>query len=129
MATIVYRNAVLLVEGYDLSGEMHDLSLTYGADMLDSTRFGADTRTHVAGLLSSQLSGDAYADFAALAPGLLYDLLGVDDKSVVIFPNGITLGTQCGYAMKAVQSTFNLGGQVGALEGLKFAFDSRGIEA
>mgnify|MGYP001589876906 CR=1 FL=1 len=126
---MVYKDAVLLCEGRNLSAEMHDLGLTYAAEILDNTAFGSDTRTHIGGLLSAQLSGEAFADFSALAPGLLYDLLGLDDKVVTIFPNGITLGTESGYAMKAVQTTFDLGGVVGVIEGLKFAFESRGIES
>lgn len=129
MATIVYKSAVLLVEGRNLSAEMHDLGLTYAAEMLDKTTFGNDTRIKTGGLLTSQLSGSAFADFAALAPDLLYTLVGTDDKVASIFPNGITLGEACGYAMKAVESTFSLGGTVGALDELKFAFESRGIEA
>lgn len=127
MSIFVYRNAKLLVAGFDLSAEFKDLSLTYSAAMLDATTFGADTQIFKGGLYSSQLSGDALADFGALAPNLLYNILSLDDQVVSIFPNGITLGVACGYACKAVFSTFDLGGPVGSLESLKFTAESRGV--
>ena len=99
MSTVVFKNAVLLVDGRDLSAEMHDLNLTYAAEMLDETSFGDTTRIKKGGLTTAQLSGTAFADFAALAPTLLYDLLGTDDKVVTIFHDGVTLGSNSGYAM------------------------------
>ena len=129
MSTVVYKNAVLLVDGRSIEAEVHDLSVTYGAEILDRTTFGSDTRVHMGGLLMAQIAGDAWADFGALAPDLLWGLLGTDDKVVSVFPDSIALGVACGYSLKAVESACDFGGGVGAIENLKFAFEGRGIAA
>lgn len=129
ITTVVFKNAVLLIEGRDVSAELYQLSLNYGAEMLDKTTFGNDTRIHVGGLFTAQISADGYADFSALAPDLLFGLMGSDDSIFTVFPNGVTVGTQCGYAMKGVVSVDSMGGPVGALDHIKVQAEARGISA
>ena len=129
MAFMVYKSAVLLVSGREIAGEMHDLSLEYSADSLERTTFGSDTHVKAGGLYSATLAGEAYADFAALAPDLLYGLIATNDVPLAIFPAGVTEGAACGYAMKGVATMFDLGGDQAALPGLKFQFDAAGVAA
>lgn len=128
MSVIVYNNAVLLVNGRDVSGEFHDLGLTYTADAIDKTAFGMDTHQKLGGLLASMLTGTAHADYAALAIALLYTLLPADSTPYVIFPNGVTEGTACGYAAKGVVDMFDLSGGDGTIQQLKFQIESQGVQ-
>ena len=129
MSTIVYKNAALLVGGRDITAQLHELTVNYGAEILDETKMGDDTRRHRAGLLTAQITGSGYADFAADFGQMMYDLIGTDDTVVTVFPDGITLGAASGFSMKSVISQFNLGGSVGAMLDLKFQFDGRGVSA
>ncbi len=127
MSILVYKNARLLVAGHDIAGELHDLSLQYGAEMLDVTTFGNDTKIFKGGLSTASMAGTAHVDFAAQAESLMWADLGVSDVVVTVFPNGITEGVACGYSMLGIEKTFNIGGTVGSILQLKFDFDSRGI--
>ena len=78
------------------------------------------------------ISGSGYFDGAVGLESTLYPIVGTDDTIVAVFPDGVTEGsttTGRGYAMKGVEDVFDLGGTVGDLLGIDFAFQSRGIEA
>ncbi len=130
--TIVFKNAHILVSGYDLSAELHTLNVTYSAAMLDRTVFGMDTKTNVGGLYDAGISGEGFGDFSKNVGSLMFTDLGVDDYIITVFPDGITEGSAfagSGYAMKGTNKTFTMGGTVGGLDTIKFDFAARGIGA
>lgn len=134
MATVVYKNAVVMIDGYDFSADFYELALEYSAEMLDETAFGDDTRVHRGGLLTATITGAAWADYAngiGSAANVLFDDNGTDDIVVALFPNGVTEGTSTdkGYAMKGVLAEFSLGDQVGTLLKVSLNVQSRGLEA
>lgn len=132
MSTIVFRNAVLLVDGVALHTALHDLAIEYGAEMLDETCFGDDTRVNRGGLFNGSISGAGFFDNAVGTEEVLFGDLGNDDVILAVFPDGVTEGSTAegrGYAMKGVLSEFALGGTVGELLPVSFAAQSRGIEA
>lgn len=134
MATVLYRNAVVVVDGSDISASLNELTADYAAEILDETCFGDDTRVHKGGLLMATISGKGFVDTgdaSAIEPVLFNDT-GVDDEVVAVFPNGVVegalTGDGMGYAMKGVASEFQIGGAVGALLPLSFTFEGRGID-
>lgn len=148
MATILYRNAVLVVNGADFNGALHELGVEYSAEMLDETTFGDDTRIMKGGLYNGSISGKGFFDGAVGLDAVLFRGIGdaslitvnpafqngsvVEDTIIVIFPDAVTEGsltTGRGYAMKGALETFNMGGSVGALLDITFGAQSRGIEA
>lgn len=132
MATVHFRNAVLVIEGADLSVNLTDLTVDYSAEMLDATTFGATTRIKKGGLFVAMISGKGFADFGDnLIEPVIFSRVGVDDSVVAVFPTGVTEGstTPGGYAMKGVLSELVLGGQVGTLLPITFKVEARGIEA
>lgn len=132
MATVVYRNAKLLVNGADLSGRLNELGVEYSAEMLDETCFGADTRINKGGLFNAKISGSGLFDNAVGTETILFGNVGVDDAVLSVFPDGITEGsltTGSGFSMKGVVSQFNLGSEVGQLLGVDFEIESRGQNA
>ena len=132
MATIVYRNAILLIDGCDITVSLHDLGVEYSAEILDETTMGDDTRVHKGGLKTGVISGAGYSNPSDTdVEAVIFSRVGTDDSIVAIFPDGITEGSQVlgmGYAMKAVVEEFALGSQVGQMLDIKFAAASRGIE-
>lgn len=133
MATVHYRNAILLLEGSEIQTSLNELSITYAAEMLDETAFGDTTRIRKGGLFTASISGSGFAEFGAdLIEELLFGNLGSDGITVSLFPNGITEGgttTGMGYAMRGVLAELSLGETVGNLLAMTFNVEGRGIEA
>lgn len=129
MATpVVFTNAKIFLGGVELTGQFNQTGLTYEAESLDATVFGAATRAKRGGLRVSTASGQGFYSAAANdVDPTLFDGVGVDDAVLSIFPDTITEGstsTGAGYAFKVTQSRFNLGDAVGAI--LPFTFEAQG---
>lgn len=128
MGTVVYRDAYILVDGANLRAEFSELAVEHGAEDLDGTTFGQDTRVHKGGLLLSRITGAGYAALGAnAAEEIVMARVGTDDTMVVVFPDGITEGTTTkkGYAMLGMLQTFDLGGAVGVLLPFSFVAECR----
>lgn len=130
MATVHYRNAKVYAAGFDLGGDFNSLALALASEMLDRTTFGASTRTNKGGLTTMAVSGSGFwnADAGAV-DRIAFDLVGVDDTVVTVFPDGITEGTAGGRSAKGVVERYDLAGEVSGLLGFTFAAMGRGIEA
>ena len=132
MPTILYRNALLFINGVELTGALHDLAVDYSAETLDSTVMGADTRTKAGGMFNAKVSGKGFFDSAIGLEALMFPVIAADDAVFTIFPDGLTEGsitTGMGYGLKGVLTTLNFGGHVGILLEITFAAESRGIFA
>lgn len=130
MATVLYRNAVILIDGYLLSAYFSEFGVDYSAETLDETAFGDTTRINKGGLFNAKMSGKAHAEFGVGLEDILFNRVGTDGTVVAVFPDGITVGTQTkmGYAMLGVLDTFTIGGAVGTLLPIDISVSSRGIE-
>ena len=65
MATLVYTNAYLMINGVDLSDHVKSLNLTYEAEMLDDTVMGTTgTRSNKPGLKNWSLEVEFLQDYA-----------------------------------------------------------------
>lgn len=131
MSTVHYRNAVILVDGYLLSGTFAELGVQYGCEVLDETAFGDTTRIHKAGLLTASVDGRGHLEFGVGSPeAVLFNAIGVDGTVLLLFPDGITEGsaTNRGFGMLSVVNVFEIGGQVGTILPFRMSAASRGIE-
>ena len=127
MAALVYKDAVIVVNGSDITAELNELGIEVGAEMLDATTFGNGTRINKGGLLTARVSVGGNAQFATdLAEQILFDGVGDDGTVIAVFPAGVTEGSQTGYAMKAVIPEFTLGGAVGVLTPFTASFEHQG---
>src|SRR5690348_4320656 len=105
MATVLYRNAELIIGGVSLQAALHELTIDYSAEMLDETTFGDDTRINRGGLFSGQITGSGFFDGVVGTEVVLFPQTGTDDVIFTAFPDGVTEGsltTGRGYAMKGV---------------------------
>lgn len=129
MATVVYKNAVLLVDGASLATALTELTASLSAEMLDDTHFGDDTRVNKGGLLYCEVSGKGHAEFESGGiESVLFGDVGVDDVVVTVFPDGVVEGSTgdgAGYMMLGVASMLTLGEAAGGLLGIDFSFASR----
>ena len=77
MATFVLTDAVLDIDGTDLSDHGTQVSITYEAEAQDDTVFGDDTRSNAGGLKSWSMSIEFLQDFAASeVDATLFPLVG-----------------------------------------------------
>lgn len=133
MATVVYRNAVVLFDGVAVQAALADLAVEYAAEMLDETTFGDDTRINKGGLFTGAISGSGFYDADVGIEAVMWPEVGASDNvALAVFPDGVTEGSSTtgrGYAMLAALSELTLGGTVGELLGISFAAQSRGLTA
>ena len=133
MATLIYKNAAIFIDGYDLSSEHSELTLDYTAEMQDETSFGDDTRINKGGLQVVSVTGSGFWENAApnLVDDAYFGLMGTDDKVVSLYANDVTVGNSApgGFAFKGVISEFTVGGGVGELLTFSVTIQGRGIEA
>lgn len=127
MAALVYKDAVILIGGYDITAELNELSIELGAEMLDATVFGSDTRINRGGLKTGKFSMGGLATFASdLAADVVFENVGADNSQCAVFPAGVTEGSPTGYAMRGVIGELTIGGAVGVLTPFTFAIDHQG---
>ena len=133
MASVVYRNAKILISGALLNCSFNEFTIDYTAEILDDTTFcNGTTRSHKGGLTMAKMTGGGFIEFGQnLVEQVLFNAVGLDDTVITVFPDGITEGSSApgAYSMKAVIDTFNVGGAVGALLGFDFSAAGQGIAA
>ena len=80
-ATVVYKNAVLLVGGYSLETQLTELSLMYKAEMHDRTTFGLSTRERRGGLFDASIDAKGFMGLVTspLIESVLFDLVGATE--------------------------------------------------
>jgi len=133
MATLIYKDAAIFIDGYDLSSAHSDLTLAFSSEMQDETTFGDDTRINRGGLQVVSVSGSGFWENTApnLVDDAYFGLMGTDDKVVSLYATGVTVGDSSpgGFAFKGVVSEFSVGGGVGGLLTFNVTIEGRGIEA
>lgn len=130
MATIVFKDAVMLIDGSSLETALQELNVEYGAEMLDATVFGLNTRTNKGGLYTGSMSGRGIFKTEVNVEGVFFGKNGLDGSVCVVFPEGVTEGsgsTGRGVAMLGVVEQFDLGGAVGTLGSITWAVRTQGL--
>lgn len=83
----------VLINGTNFSTSLNSVELTLSADDLETTAFGGEWRTRIAGLKSGSLTLNFMQDFgAASVDATLYPLFG-SNATVVIKPTSATVSS------------------------------------
>lgn len=115
MATYVLKNCKLYAGGYNLSGDLNKLSLSYGCGAVDYPVFGAGTVQRLCGLLEASYNFEGYAQFGDNLSDVVADGdIGTADEVVTICPTTGAAG-EPGYTMKALGLSLERGGAVGEM--------------
>ena len=134
----VLKSAKIFLHGVELTGQMNQVGLEYGAESLDETVFGMDTRVRKGGLKFARATGRGFYSVGATAAAdpALVDGVGNNAQVMTVFPRTaagtITEGstsTGSGYAFQVTQARVAFGGQVGELLPFEFAVDGRGVQS
>jgi|TARA_R110002020_G_scaffold197348_5_gene398443 hypothetical protein len=117
MATLVYTNAKLEINGVDLSANASEVSLNYASETVDETAMGDDTRVNKGGLKTWSIDVTFHQDFAAnKVDATLFSLVGTT-VCVEIRPQNIcSTSINPEYSGIGLIESYNpVGGAVGAL--------------
>jgi hypothetical protein len=128
MATLVYTNAKIEVNGTDLSSHASEVGLNYASEMQDETAMGDDTRVRKGGLKDWSVDVTWHQDFAAAAvDATLFSLVGTT-VCVELRPQNIcSTAINPIYSGIAVIESYNpVSGSVGALLDAPTTFQSAG---
>ena len=128
MATIHYRNAVILIDGAVLSPSFAELSITYNAETLDQTAFGDTARVNKGGLFNWQVDGRAHQDFGAGAvDATIWPLVGSTTCFEIRPHNSCSTAINPRYFGVGIISTYTpMGGAVGTLLDTPFTLVAAG---
>lgn len=126
-AEVIYTCAHILIDAYDISAQMTDVTVNYGSESLDATTMGGTARKHKGGLKTSQISGAGYVNLgSSLSDAILFANVGTDDVLATVFLDGIpTASTVDGFAMGSVLVNYTHGGSVGTLLPFDISMDAR----
>jgi len=128
MATVgAFVDAVILVDGNDLSADMNEVSVDNSVELLDATHFGDTARRRVGGLeVSTVVANGYYNSGSGLADETLFDLLGDTDTVVTVYGEGVDEGNfNGGFSVLTVQSEYSFGGGVGEMLSFNATFESQ----
>jgi hypothetical protein len=117
MATLVYTNAKIEINGTDLSSHASEVSLNYASEMQDETAMGDSTRVRKGGLKDWSIDVTWHQDFAAgKVDATLFSLVGTT-VCMEMRPQNICSTVQNPrFSGIGVIETYNpMGGSVGAL--------------
>ena len=117
MATLVYTNAKIEINGTDLSSHASEVSLNYASEMQDDTAMGDSTRVRKGGLKDWSIDVTWHQDFAAgKVDATLFSLVGTT-VCMDMRPQNICSTVQNPrFSGIGVIETYNpMGGSVGAL--------------
>lgn len=120
MATLIYTDALVTINGIDLSDHVRQVNLNYEAEILDDTAMGTSgTRSAKPGLKNWQLTVEFYQDFAAgSVDATLFPLIGAAAFPIILRPVKSTVvgATNPNFTGNAVLESYPpLTGEVGAL--------------
>ena len=111
----VWKNAMLIVNGVDLSGSVQSLELSYEAESLDETVMGLNSRKHKGGLKNHGLSVTFVQKYTCV-DATLFGLVGCQSSIEMRACNACSsAGNPVFEATYLLQSYPPAGGAVGSL--------------
>jgi hypothetical protein len=78
----IFKNATILLSGYDISGDSNKVALSSKADVKDRTTFNNTARRRVCGLLDTSISAEGFFDPAKDAG--LFDFIASGEKIIAV---------------------------------------------
>jgi predicted secreted protein len=119
MAKQVFTNAVVTVNGTDLSTHIAAVTLDTSADEVETTAFGTSGgwRSRVAGLKDGSIQLDWHQDFATSSVDSVLSSAFGSVGTVVVYPNGSAISSiNPRYTISAVISSYSpVAGSIGDL--------------
>lgn len=127
MATIVWKDAYISINGTDYSSDCQELSLNYSSEMLDATVFGLNTRTNKGGLKNWSVEATFLQNFASGRIGAaLFALVGTTTCIEIRPHNTCSTAINPSFSGIAIPDANGFGGAVGVLLPTQCTFQAAG---
>jgi hypothetical protein len=128
VAHFAFIDAVVSVNGTDLTDHVNQVSFNYSADELDDTAMGDTHRSRIGGLKDTSVTLGFHSDFAAgEVDATLFPLLGTVVNVVVKPTSGAISTSNPEFTIPALVSQVNpLGNSVGDLAGVSVTWPGAG---
>lgn len=127
----VLINAKIFLAGQELTGQLNQVAVEYGAESLDATTFGNASRVRAGGLKTARASGRGFWNSGTCAIDEdMFVGVGVEDNVFSVFPHGPVEGstsTGIGYAFRTSRARISFGGAIGDLTPFDFTVEGRGV--
>lgn len=132
--SVVFKDATLLIAGYDHSGQLNQVGVDLEAESLDATVFGNASRVKRGGLTMGRITASGFwqAGSATAVDQTFFENIAVSDVVVCAFPETITEGatsTGSGYMLKAELVRYQFGGAIGVLTPFSIEAVGRGVQS
>ena len=128
MAETVLKNVKMYYKGYDLSGDMNNVTLANNVDILENTCFGSNSKKRIPGLKDVEITSAGYWNTSGGKPGVssglidpvAFNAIGGSSDVVSVIPLGSTIGG-IAYSAKSVAGEYTPSGSIGEMFGFNFA--------
>ncbi len=120
MGKFLFKDAVVMFDGRDISGDLNSLSLEYSAELPDATAFGDTSRVRLPGVLDVTVNQQGWWDSVSAANSLdkdLFDDVGAVSSHMSFSPDGGQLG-ETAFSFPTLTAEYS----PGASHGEVFAF-------
>lgn len=129
MGKLVLTDAIVILGGRNLSGNLNSVSLEYSADTPESTAMGDGTRTRLPGLLDVTANHSGYWESVSAADSLDADIfahLGAADSLMSLSDSGGTLG-DVAYSFPTQAASYTPGASIGEVFAFSLTVSGSGI--
>lgn len=128
MSTLIFKDALFVIDSTDLSSEITEVSVNYASEMQDETAMGDSTRVRKGGLKDWSFDITFNQDFAASkVDATLFSLVGTTSCIEVRPINMCSTGVNPIFSGIAVLESYPpLSGSVGSLLQARATFQSAG---
>jgi hypothetical protein len=120
----IFKNATILLSGYNISGDSNKVALSSKADVKDRTTFNNTARRRVCGLLDTSISAEGFFDPAKDAG--LFDFIASGEKIIAVSP-AVGLAGDLVYFAKCQTAEYTpLEGAIGELAAFRLSAQGNG---
>ena len=124
MPTLILKDCKLYLGGHDLSGDMNNMGIDYGAELQDDTTMGDDTRSNKSGLKTVGAAHEGFwqAD-DVLVSDTLWERFAIENEVMTVAPETGAVA-ETAYSFHSVLAEYSPGGSVGDM--LAFTVNASG---
>lgn len=120
----IFKNAEILLSGYDISGDSNKVALSSKADVKDRTTFNNTARRRVCGLLDTSISAEGFFDPAKDAG--LFDFIASGEKIIAVSPAAGIAGDLVYFAKCQTAEYTPMEGAIGELAAFRLSGQGSG---
>ena len=129
MGKFLFKDAVVMWGGRDLSGDLSAVSLEYSADIQEATAFGDTTKVRLPGVLDVVANQQGWWDSISAADSLdkdLFDDIGAASRNMSFSPDGGQLG-EIAFSFPILSAEYSPGASHGEVFAFSLTTNGTGI--